>query len=323
MDTRGRSENRCVVTLQDRARPLPVSLQGLRSDQFVTPLGLRGVLYCRADAAGLPDRTAVAIGQFDGVHRGHQALLSRTRRAGPPDAAVGAVTFDQHPMSLLDPDREPPILTRLEDKVCLLLTCRLDFVAVLRLEPALLGTGPVEFVNDLLVSTLKAAAVAVGPNFRFGRAAAGDPALLQQLGPASGFVAAVPELARYGGAVVSSTAIRTAIVNGDVADAARLLGRPHWLQGFAVEVTLDCCRIAIPRNVAAPSTGRFVGELRVPVGLGRPLQAEVQVDVHGSRLDVRGHDDELLPLSPGDKVSLALARRLDAGADAVVGMEEQ
>jgi riboflavin kinase/FMN adenylyltransferase len=179
---------------------------------------------------------AVTVGNFDGVHRGHRELVAAAarwgRRVGGPAVAV---TFDPPPYQVLVPGAPPrPPLTTLADRAELLHAVGADRVVVLRTTPELLGLTPEEFVSRVLVRLLAARAVVEGYDFRFGRGRAGDTATLRRLCHAAGLgFEEVPPL-NDGGEPVSSSRVRAAIVAGDVAEAARLLGRPYRIAGTVV-----------------------------------------------------------------------------------------
>lgn len=177
-----------------------------------------------------------AIGTFDGVHIGHQALLIgavRSARQAGLDAV--AVTFDRHPLELLAPEAAPPYLTTARQKEHILGSLGLDVLTVLPFNEELRDLSPEGFVEGILVKGLKAQRVHVGEGFRFGRHAAGDTETLRVLGERLGFQVHVEPLVTVDGAPVSSSRIRAAVLRGDVRDAARLLGRNFSLVGTVEE----------------------------------------------------------------------------------------
>jgi riboflavin kinase/FMN adenylyltransferase len=182
-----------------------------------------------------PGTTLTVIGNFDGVHRGHQEILrvgaERARALGVEPVVL---TFDPHPSAVIGRGALP-VLTTLERKVELLL--RVDPALRVVVEPftrELSQLTPEEFVSELLVKRLGARAVIVGQNFRFGRARSGDLAKLEELGKAAGFEAHAVPLAGDGGGAFSSTRIRESLAAGDLSLATALLGRPHSLSGEVV-----------------------------------------------------------------------------------------
>jgi len=175
---------------------------------------------------------AVTIGNFDGVHLGHLSLLAELRRQAQ---AVGgpavAVTFDPHPLQLLQPERFLPVLTTIADRAALLQAGGADQVLILRTSPELLRLTPDAFFTEVLVGRLAARALVEGQDFRFGRDRAGSVETLAGLCRAKELVLSiVPPLARDG-VVVSSSRVRNALLAGDVRKATALLGRPYRLHG--------------------------------------------------------------------------------------------
>ncbi len=213
--------------------------------------------------------TAVTIGNFDGLHRGHRAVVARTleaaTRAGVP---VVAVTFDPHPMAVLRPDHAPQMLTTLEERAELLAEAGVDHVLALPFDLAMAAWSPQEFVDRVLVEALHARVVVVGANFRFGHRASGDVAFLLAAGERAGFVAEGVEL-DGGPQVWSSTYVRTCLAAGDVAGAAEALGRPFSVRGVVVrgdrrgrELGYPTANVPTDGLTAAPADGVYAGWLR-------------------------------------------------------------
>src|ERR1700688_1940758 len=177
-------------------------------------------------------RTAVSVGTFDGLHVGHQKILQSVReraRAGGYRAA--AITFDPHPMRVLRPDRAPLMIQTLSQRLAGFAQMGLDAALVLRFDRALSLVSPEEFIEWILVGGLRAGAILVGANFRFGHRGAGDVRLLGEFGKRDGFDVEIVSPVEVGGQIVSSTAIRGAVASGDVAAAIPLLGRAFSLTG--------------------------------------------------------------------------------------------
>ncbi|MET0552758.1 MAG: bifunctional riboflavin kinase/FAD synthetase [Vicinamibacteria bacterium] len=175
---------------------------------------------------------AAAIGNFDGVHRGHARLVAETvasARALGGRAVV--LTFDPHPARVLAPGSAPCSLLTLEQKAEILGTLGVDTLAVLPFTPAVALLEAEEFARDVLASCLGAAAVVVGDDFRFGRGRAGDGALLAELGERLGFTVTRVEPVTHLDEPISSTRVRRALAAGDVATAADLLGRRFFVDG--------------------------------------------------------------------------------------------
>ena len=181
----------------------------------------------------LPAPVAVCIGNFDGLHRGHQALIQRARSlAGAGTVAV--LTFEPRPSVVLPHKNVPARLLRVSDKLRGLQDLGVEAVWMLRFSRAVAGWSPAFFIQRTLVEGLKADFVVVGDDFRFGARAAGDVAVLEKLGAASGFEVSVVDPVVEAEKRVSSTEIRTALAAGELALASRLLGRPYRISGHVV-----------------------------------------------------------------------------------------
>jgi riboflavin kinase/FMN adenylyltransferase len=203
-----------------------------------------------------PDRkrTALTIGIFDGLHRGHQSLLlGVVESARSLGLMAAAITFDPHPLQILHPERAPKLLATLQQRLAGFEQLGLDAALVMKFDHGLSHVSAEEFVRTVLVEHLRARVVRVGGNFRFGHRHAGDVKLLQELGKEFRFEVEVvrPVVAR--GAEVSSTAIRHALREGRVADAARLLGRPFTLSGEIRPGTGKGRRLVVPTLNLAPA----------------------------------------------------------------------
>jgi riboflavin kinase / FMN adenylyltransferase len=180
-------------------------------------------------------RSVVTIGVFDGVHRGHQRIVARaTESAAELGLPVVVVTFDPHPDEVVRPGTHPPFLCTARRRSELLAGLGVTAVCVIPFTLEFSRLGPDEFVRAVLVDRLHAARVVVGENFRFGHKAAGDVALLAELGEKYDFTAeGVPLLTEHG-VTISSTGIRAMLAAGDVVAAAHDLGRPHRVEGVVV-----------------------------------------------------------------------------------------
>src|SRR5207253_2560824 len=207
----------------------------------------------------------LAIGNFDGVHLGHQAILRATvERAHALKAVATALTFDPSPRKVLRPETAPPRLSTNAQRMEWFNVLGLEAVVVLPFTLDLARLSPVEFVEQILVRNLHVRAVLVGENFRFGHMQAGDVKLLSELGKTFGFNVEILPPVVYRGEVVSSTIIRREVAQGDVSHAARLLGRPFALTGEVVSGTGMGRRLAFPTlNLAAeqdllPARGVYI-----------------------------------------------------------------
>lgn len=174
----------------------------------------------------------IAIGNFDGVHRGHQALAAEARRqARELGAAAVAVTFDPHPTKLLRPDSFQPLLTPPSYRADLLQGAGMDHVVILQTAPALLNLRAAEFFEQIVRSGLQARAIVEGFNFGFGKNREGTIEMLQALGQDAGIPVTLVPPVESGGQPVSTSRVRRDVVAGNVAHARELLGRPYRLIG--------------------------------------------------------------------------------------------
>jgi len=189
---------------------------------------------------GIASACALTIGNFDGVHRGHQAMLALLRsealHRGLPTCVL---TFEPHPRDFFarlagKPDIAPPRIATLRDKLSELERCGVDQVVVARFDAAFAGQSPEAFIDDILVQGLGARYVLVGDDFCFGAKRAGDYAMLDRAGQARGFDVARMNSYEVHGLRVSSSAVREALANGDMGRAASLLGRPYSISGHVL-----------------------------------------------------------------------------------------
>ncbi|SDV49376.1 bifunctional riboflavin kinase/FAD synthetase [Chitinasiproducens palmae] len=190
---------------------------------------------------GLPnaesrERCALTIGNFDGVHRGHQTLLARARAAADARGLpLTVMTFEPHPREFFDPGSAPPRIALLRDKLEALAACGVDRVIVEHFGPSLAALSPDAFIDDMLVDGLHARWVLVGDDFRYGARRAGDFAALAAAGARHGFeVERMDTFADVNGARISSSAVRAALVSGDLGAAEQLLGRAYAMSGRVV-----------------------------------------------------------------------------------------
>ena len=189
---------------------------------------------------GIAPACALTIGNFDGVHRGHQAMLALLNSEAQQRGVNGCVlTFEPHPRDYFaavarKPDLAPARVGTLRDKLADLANCGVDQTVVLPFNAALASRSPQAFVSDVLVNGLGARYVLVGDDFRFGAKRAGDYALLDAAGDAQGFDVARMNSYEVHGLRVSSSAVRAALLEGRMQDAARLLGRPYCISGHVV-----------------------------------------------------------------------------------------
>ncbi|HUP19898.1 MAG TPA: bifunctional riboflavin kinase/FAD synthetase [Gemmatimonadota bacterium] len=186
----------------------------------------------RADLPG-DRRTIVTVGTFDGVHRGHQAVLAEiVRRARGTGRASVLVTFEPHPLTVVAPERAPCLLTSPAEKRLLWPLFELDYVQVLPFTPKLRETSPETFVREILVERLRVGELVIGYDHGFGKNRAGDVGVLRRLGEIEGFaVDVVGPVTGSGGEAISSSVARRAVAAGDFDAVAEALGRPYSVLG--------------------------------------------------------------------------------------------
>jgi riboflavin kinase/FMN adenylyltransferase len=225
---------------------------------------------------------AVTIGNFDGVHRGHQALIqAAARRAGEQGGRTVVLTLDPHPARLLDPEGAPATLTTLDQKSELLGGLGVDVFVVLPFTAELARLSGEEFVGGVLVEALGARSVVVGEDFRFGHRRRGDVSLLEELGGRHGFgVEALPPVL-HEGLPVSSSRVRDVLARGQVEEARALLGRSFFIDGRVVEgerrgrtLGFPTANLATP-NETLPLGGVYAARCRVPRGRWVPAVVNI------------------------------------------------
>ncbi|MGP0071519.1 MAG: bifunctional riboflavin kinase/FAD synthetase [Bryobacteraceae bacterium] len=229
-----------------------------------------GVIY--RSLAETPDDfgpCAMTIGNFDGVHRGHREILRRVIAAAREEGWKSAVlTFDPHPAKLVAPASAPRLLTTVEERAGIILEQGIDEILILPFTPEIAALGPEVFVREILVDKLKARALLVGANFHFGKRAAGNAAMLEELGDRFSFETEIIQPVVCRKRVISSSEIRRLIDAGDVSTAWRLLGRPYALRGRVVagegrgaKQTVPTLNLDTPAEVL-PKNGVYVTRTR-------------------------------------------------------------
>jgi riboflavin kinase / FMN adenylyltransferase len=224
--------------------------------------------------------TAVTIGVFDGVHLGHQALFRRVvEEADARGLVPGAITFDRHPMKVVRPGSDPPLLSTLRERVELLGQHGMAFVLVLPFTPKLSRMAAEEFAVKVLLEAVSARVVVVGANFRFGHKAAGDAKLIAELARPRGVDVVAVGLDAADGEPVSSTRVRNALAAGEVETVRQLLGRPFAVEGHVIHgaergrlLGIPTANLRVPARLALPAKGVYAGHLEV-VGEGPPMPA--------------------------------------------------
>ncbi|BAU57284.1 riboflavin kinase [Halorhodospira halochloris] len=203
---------------------------------------------------------AVTIGNFDGVHRGHQAMIARLReQASRRGCPAYVVTFEPHPAEYLTPHRAPARLTGWREKLRRLGNSGIDGVVVLRFDQHLAGLDAASFATDLLGERLGVSHVLVGDDFRFGCARGGDLNLLLELGKRAGFDVCAMETIEVANERVSSTRVRAAIALGDFAAAEQMLGEPYRVSGRVVRGD------AMGRRLGWPTANLRLAAARLPL----------------------------------------------------------
>jgi riboflavin kinase/FMN adenylyltransferase len=189
----------------------------------------------RVPASPLPrlaQGATVTVGSFDGVHLGHQAVLREIdRRARESGRASVLVTFDPHPLEVVNPDAAPPLLTTGPERLEILAQSPLDYVIILRFDRRLAGLTPEGFVREILIERCAVRELVIGHDHGFGRDRSGDVDTLRRLGARLGFAVDVVDPVDFGGQPVSSSRIRRAVAGGDLTSAAAMLGRPYGVVG--------------------------------------------------------------------------------------------
>ena len=244
------------------------------------------------DAALAAARTAgavVTIGAYDGVHLGHQAVLRLVRELADARGLEAAlVTFDRHPAEVVRPESAPRLLTTLEQRLELLdATGDLDLCWVLTFDEARSKEAAEDFVREVLVEGVGARLVVVGADFHFGHRRGGNVPLLERMGAEFGFeVLGLGLVAVEGdatGVPYSSTRIRELLAKGEVAEAARLLGRPHEVRGVvergdqrgAEHLGMPTANLTVPERICLPADGVYAGTFVAEDGVERPAAISV------------------------------------------------
>jgi riboflavin kinase / FMN adenylyltransferase len=244
------------------------------------------------DAALAAARTAgavVTIGAYDGVHLGHQAVLRLVRELADARGLEAAlVTFDRHPAEVVRPESAPRLLTTLEQRLELLdATGDLDLCWVLTFDEARSKEAAEDFVREVLVDGIGARLVVVGADFHFGHRRGGNVPLLERMGAELGFeVLGLGLVAVEGdatGVPYSSTRTRELLAKGDVAEAARLLGRPHEVRGVVERgdqrggehLGVPTANLTVPERICLPADGVYAGTFVAEDGIERPAAISV------------------------------------------------
>jgi riboflavin kinase/FMN adenylyltransferase len=245
----------------------------------------------------------VAIGIFDGVHAGHQQIIASAKHHGE----VTIITFDPHPVSIVAPDRTPSQLMPLADRVKFLKSAGATSVEVIKFTKEFSQLTADEFIEDVLVGRFAAEHVVIGENFNFGFKAQGTPECLSQVGPKYGFGVTIVKLQENRGSTISSTRIRSLIIDGQIERANELLTRNFYLLGPVVhgekrgrEIGYPTANIGLETLATIPADGVYAGWLTV--GEDR-WPAAISIGTNPTFPGVRGRQVEAYAL---DQIDLDL-----------------
>ena len=245
----------------------------------------------------------LAIGIFDGVHLGHQQIISSARDHGD----VTVITFDPHPISVVAPERTPTQLISLKDRIELLKSAGANSVEVINFTKEFSQLSADQFIEDVLVGRFAAEHVVIGQNFNFGHKAQGTPKYLAQVGPKYGFDVNIVKLAEDRGSAISSTRIRSLIIDGQIERANELLTRNYYLSGPVVhgekrgrEIGYPTANIGLEKLATIPADGVYAGWLTVE---NQRWPAAISIGTNPTFAGVRGRQVEAYAI---DEVGLDL-----------------
>ena len=245
----------------------------------------------------------LAIGIFDGVHLGHQQIISSARDHGD----VTVITFDPHPVSVVAPERTPTQLISLKDRIELLKSAGANSVEVINFTKEFSQLSADQFIEDVLVGRFAAEHVVIGQNFNFGHKAQGTPKYLAQVGPKYGFDVNIVKLAEDRGSAISSTRIRSLIIDGQIERANELLTRNYYLSGPVVhgekrgrEIGYPTANIGLEKLATIPADGVYAGWLSVE---NQRWPAAISIGTNPTFAGVRGRQVEAYAI---DEVGLDL-----------------
>jgi len=268
-----------------------------------------------------PKRASVlAIGNFDGLHLGHQAILrAATARALEVSAVSTALTFDPPPLKVLRPESAPLRLSTNAQRIGWFSVLGVEAAVVLPFTMELARLAPEDFVEQVLVGDLRVAAILVGENFRFGHRGAGNVNLLRELGEGLGFEVVIIPPVVYRGEIVSSTIIRREIAQGDVSHADRLLGRPFVLTGEVVSGTGTGSKFTfptlnlVPEQELLPARGVYITRTCFP-GESRSHRSVTNIGMrptfNGTALTVETHLLDFRREIPAKRIEVRFWKRL-------------
>ena len=245
----------------------------------------------------------LAVGIFDGVHAGHQQIIATAKHLGE----VTVMTFDPHPTSVVAPERTPSQLISVKDRIELLKQAGATYVEVVNFNKDFSQLSPDQFIEDVLLGRFKAEHVVIGENFNFGFKAQGSPKYLSEVGPKYGFGVSIVKLQEERGSTISSTRIRSLIIDGEIERANELLTRRFYLKGPVVhgekrgrEIGYPTANLGLTPLVTIPADGVYAGWLSV--GESR-WAAAISIGTNPTFPGVRGRQVEAYAI---DQVGLDL-----------------
>ena len=248
-------------------------------------------------------KKVVAIGIFDGVHAGHQQIIATAKHSGE----VTVITFDPHPTSVIAPERTPTQLVTVKDRVALLKKAGATSVEVVNFNKEFSVLTPDQFIEDVLVGRFAAEHVVIGENFNFGFKAQGTPKYLSEVGPKYGFGVSIVKLQEDRGSTISSSRIRSLIIDGQIERANELLTRNFYLKGIVIhgekrgrQIGYPTANIGLTNSATIPADGVYAGWLSV--GNDR-WPAAISIGTNPTFPGVRGRQVEAYAL---DKTDLEL-----------------
>jgi riboflavin kinase/FMN adenylyltransferase len=268
-----------------------------------------------------PRGSVLSIGNFDGVHLGHQAVLTHVvARAREHGAPALAMTFDPHPVKLLRPADAPRLLTTLDQRLALIARTGIETCLLVPFTHRVARMTAESFVREVMVERLAVREVYIGKNFRFGADRGGDVALLNRLGAELGFDAASSPIVEQGGGIVSSTRVRESVAEGKVQEAAGLLDRAVFIDGRVLEGKRLGRTLGFPtlnievENELHPNHGVYVTAVHIP-SFNRTFPAVTNIGVRptvyrDSLTTVESHLLDFTADVYGETVRLFFLRRL-------------
>ena len=245
----------------------------------------------------------LAVGIFDGVHAGHQQIIATAKHLGE----VTVMTFDPHPTSIVAPERTPSQLISVKDRIELLKQAGATYVEVVNFNKDFSQLSPDQFIEDVLLGRFKAEHVVIGENFNFGFKAQGSPKYLSEVGPKYGFGVSIVKLQEERGSTISSTRIRSLIIDGEIERVNELLTRRFYLKGPVVhgekrgrEIGYPTANLGLTPLATIPADGVYAGWLSV--GESR-WAAAISIGTNPTFPGVRGRQVEAYAI---DQVGLDL-----------------